>query len=256
MGRRSDANPRHARCRVRPQDFGQLKSPAPKSRNDRISIFKIYEKGTHEILLGEDDKHLDFRVSVLHQTRTVSAESAPYLVVSTVVHCHNRLGRIYIRLIAPFHRLIVQSNMRRAARAGWPVLSRPRQAKPRCRHAAMTSRAGGLVILIAAFYFIYAALGSYVRQSQAHDSFIPIGATVVEASVRSRGSTAATQGESFSPRIVYRYNVGGKTYQGDRYFFAGDGWRDAASAEAVVARSTRREARCTCMWTRPIPRRP
>jgi hypothetical protein len=104
---------------------GQLKSPSAGSRNDkRISIFKIYERGTHEILLGEDDKHLDFRVSVLHQTRTVSAESAPFLVVSTVVHCHNLLGRTYIRLIAPFHRLIIQSSLRRAARAGWPALSR------------------------------------------------------------------------------------------------------------------------------------
>ena len=102
----------------------QLKSPSAGSSNDkRISIFKIYEKGTREILLGEDDKHLDFRVSVLHQTRTVSSESAPYLVVSTVVHCHNLLGRTYIRLIAPFHRLVVQSFMRRAARVGWPVLS-------------------------------------------------------------------------------------------------------------------------------------
>lgn len=102
---------------------GQLKSPSARSRNDRISIFRIYEKDTHEILLGEDDRHLDFRVSVLHQTRTFSAESAPYLVVSTVVHCHNLLGRTYIRLIAPFHRLIIQSSLRRAARAGWPVPS-------------------------------------------------------------------------------------------------------------------------------------
>lgn len=95
---------------------------------------------------------------------------------------------------------------------------------------------GGFVILIAAFFFTYAALGSYVRQSKAHSSFIPVGATVVEASVQSRGSTTAAHGESFSPRIVYRYNVGGKAYQSDRYFFAGDGWRDAASAQAVVAR--------------------
>jgi hypothetical protein len=104
---------------------GQLKSSSAGSRSDkRISIFKIYETNENEIVLGEDDKHLNFRVSVLHQTRTVSAESAPYLVVSTVVHCHNLLGRTYILLIAPFHRLIVQSNMRRAARAGWPVISR------------------------------------------------------------------------------------------------------------------------------------
>lgn len=87
----------------------------------RIYIFKIYETSTHEILLGEDDRHLDFRLSVLHQTRTDAAESAPYLVVSTVVHCHNRLGRLYILLIAPFHRMVVRSGLQRAARAGWPT---------------------------------------------------------------------------------------------------------------------------------------
>ncbi|MBT2323159.1 DUF3592 domain-containing protein [Variovorax paradoxus] len=95
---------------------------------------------------------------------------------------------------------------------------------------------GGLVILLAVFYFTCAALGAFLRQSQAHASFIPVGAMVVEASVVSSGSAAAAHGESFSPRIVYRYSVGGKAYQGDRYFFAGDGWRDAASAQAVVAR--------------------
>jgi hypothetical protein len=42
------------------------------------------------------------------------------LTLSTVVHCHNALGRTYIRVIAPFHRLIVKSCLRRAARTGWP----------------------------------------------------------------------------------------------------------------------------------------
>jgi hypothetical protein len=103
----------------------QLQAPAASSvvsgSDKRIHIFKVYETSTHEILLGEDDKHLDFRVSVLHQTRTVAAQSASYVTVSTVVHCHNRLGRLYILLIAPFHRLIVQSSLRRAARVGWPI---------------------------------------------------------------------------------------------------------------------------------------
>ena len=97
----------------------QLKEPAAGS-DKRVGIFKVYEIGSHEVLLGEDDKHLDFRVSVLHQTRTLGAQSIRSLTVSTVVHCHNRLGRMYILLIAPFHRLIVQSSLRRAARVGWP----------------------------------------------------------------------------------------------------------------------------------------
>src|SRR5262249_55572186 len=42
------------------------------------------------------------------------------LTVSTVVHCHNLLGRAYIMVIAPFHHLVVRASLRRAARVGWP----------------------------------------------------------------------------------------------------------------------------------------
>jgi len=85
----------------------------------RLSIFKIYSTTPTEVVFGEDDKHLDFRLSVL-----CSGHSSPgakrHLTMSTVVHCHNRLGRLYIFLIAPFHRLVVQSSLRSAARVGWP----------------------------------------------------------------------------------------------------------------------------------------
>jgi hypothetical protein len=97
----------------------QLASLGSGSGANRVGIFKIYSTSATEIVLGEDDKHLDFRLSVL-----CSSEAAPaskrHLVLSTVVHCHNRLGRAYILLIAPFHRLVVQSSLRRAARMGWP----------------------------------------------------------------------------------------------------------------------------------------
>jgi hypothetical protein len=83
----------------------------------RIAFFKIYERRAHEIILGENDKHLDFRLSVLYR----EVDGAPQVVVSTVVHCHNLLGRNYIRLIAPFHRMVVRSDLRRAAQAGWPM---------------------------------------------------------------------------------------------------------------------------------------
>lgn len=92
---------------------------AAENKAERINIFRIYSAGQTEILLGEDDTHLDFRVSVL-----CSAPQARHgqhrLTLSTVVHCHNRFGRAYIRVIAPFHRMIVQSSLRRAARVGWP----------------------------------------------------------------------------------------------------------------------------------------
>lgn len=85
----------------------------------RVGIFKVYGKSAAEIVLGEDDSHLDFRVSVLCEP-LASAHGTRRLVVTTVVHCHNALGRIYLFLIAPFHRLVVQASLRRAARIGWP----------------------------------------------------------------------------------------------------------------------------------------
>lgn len=96
-----------------------LTSLGAKATSSRVGLFKIYSSGASEIVMGEDDKHLDFRVSVLCADEAPSA-SERRLVVSTVVHCHNRLGRLYILLIAPFHRLVVQSSLRRAARLGWP----------------------------------------------------------------------------------------------------------------------------------------
>jgi hypothetical protein len=103
----------------------QLQDPARAGHHPRIGIFRIYETRPHEIVLGEDDKHLDFRLSVLHETVVAADGGAQQVVLSTVVQCHNRLGRFYILLIAPFHRAIVQAVLRRAARTGWPMALRP-----------------------------------------------------------------------------------------------------------------------------------
>ena len=69
-------------------------------------------------MLGEDDRHLDFRASLL--LRPCEAESGTELVATTVVHCHNVLGRAYLMVIRPFHHLVVRSNLRRARDHGWP----------------------------------------------------------------------------------------------------------------------------------------
>lgn len=85
---------------------------------DSTSIFRVYGKSETEIVLGEDDKHLDFRLSFLH-TPALSPTLGGQLTVSTVVHCHNLLGRAYIFVIAPSHRQVVKASLRRAAHIGW-----------------------------------------------------------------------------------------------------------------------------------------
>ncbi|MFO1161844.1 MAG: DUF2867 domain-containing protein [Reyranellaceae bacterium] len=76
---------------------------------DRIDFFPVLSCSKNEIILGADDRHLDFRLSLL---RRPAAQGMPVLVATTVVHCHNRLGRWYLATIMPFHRLIVQSSLR------------------------------------------------------------------------------------------------------------------------------------------------
>lgn len=88
----------------------------------RISIFKVYSTSETEIVLGENDKHLDFRVSILC-TPGSPPNVGNQLTLSTVVHCHNRLGRAYLSVIAPFHRQVVKASLRRAANVGWPKAS-------------------------------------------------------------------------------------------------------------------------------------
>ncbi len=97
----------------------RLETLSDEADGERIAFFRVYSRSEFEIVLGEDDRHLDFRLSVLR-----SPDSSPtvggQLTVSTVVHCHNLLGRAYIWVIAPFHRLVVKASLRRAAQIGWP----------------------------------------------------------------------------------------------------------------------------------------
>ncbi|MES2321477.1 MAG: DUF2867 domain-containing protein [Pseudomonadota bacterium] len=88
----------------------------------RVGIFKVYSVNDTEIVMGEDDKHLDFRVSLLCSNGP-APDSARQLPLSTVVHCHNLLGRTYLLVIAPFHRMVVKASLRRAALIGWPASS-------------------------------------------------------------------------------------------------------------------------------------
>ena len=88
------------------------------AKDDRLSIFRVFERHEDEIILGEDDTHLDFRVSVLVQP--ASGDRPRRLIVTTLVFYNRLLGRAYLGLIAPFHRLVVRASLDRAQKLGWP----------------------------------------------------------------------------------------------------------------------------------------
>lgn len=77
----------------------------------------------HEVIPGADDRHRVSRVSVLRTEHGAPGERRAILTLPTVVRCHNRLGRVYLLVIAPFHRRFVRSGLRRAACRGWPMLA-------------------------------------------------------------------------------------------------------------------------------------
>jgi Protein of unknown function (DUF2867) len=65
---------------------------------DRVGIFTLFEQHSDELLLGDRDRHLDVTLSV-HQTGGV-------VTLTTVVHVHGLLGRLYMLPVAPMHHLI------------------------------------------------------------------------------------------------------------------------------------------------------
>jgi len=96
------------------KDVGAMKvaTRAPDSYQvgDRLGIFSIFGKTEKELLLGIDDRHLNVRVSVLKSERN----GLPNYVVSTVVHVHNLLGRLYMVPVGRVHPFVARSMMRRA----------------------------------------------------------------------------------------------------------------------------------------------
>lgn len=100
----------------------ELRASAAPEGAGHIDFFRVLSATDREIIVGENDRHLDFRASVkLRKT----ADGADELIATTAVRCHNPLGRLYLRLITPFHKFIVLSNLNRAAERGWAVSESP-----------------------------------------------------------------------------------------------------------------------------------
>ena len=79
---------------------------------EQIGFFKFYDITENEIVMGEDDKHLNFRVSLFLEQDDITDPHLKKLTISTVVNYNNWFGRLYFLPVRPFHQLIVPSMMR------------------------------------------------------------------------------------------------------------------------------------------------
>ena len=90
--------------------FG-LRTGTLKERTDGSDFVRmtVIHRNENEIVMGDDDKHLYYRLSVMKRHTKPLTEIA----LTTVVRFHNNWGRIYFAFIRPFHKIIVKSILRR-----------------------------------------------------------------------------------------------------------------------------------------------
>lgn len=74
-----------------------------------VGFFKIYTLQENEVILGADDKHLNFRVSIL-----IDQSAIHNIKVTTLVEYNNKMGKWYMAIVAPFHRIVVKYMVKQA----------------------------------------------------------------------------------------------------------------------------------------------
>jgi hypothetical protein len=78
---------------------------------EKFGMFPVISRDQTRTVLGFDDKHLDFRI-ILDVVPQSASETK--LTLSTAVRTHNILGRAYLAIVMPFHKIIVPTMLRSA----------------------------------------------------------------------------------------------------------------------------------------------
>ena len=78
---------------------------------DMIGVFPVVSETPDRLIAGFNDRHLNFRVVI----DVTAPGGARQVTATTLVKTHNWLGRRYLAIIMPFHRLIVPALLRQVA---------------------------------------------------------------------------------------------------------------------------------------------
>ncbi|PRB87178.1 hypothetical protein CQ022_05290 [Chryseobacterium culicis] len=78
---------------------------------ERLGLFQVLDKTHNEIVLGEDDRHLNFRISLLID-KTSKEGNQNSFTISTTVKFHNWWGVLYFLPVRPFHKLMVPAMLK------------------------------------------------------------------------------------------------------------------------------------------------
>jgi hypothetical protein len=77
---------------------------------EKIGPWPIFFLGADELIAGRDNKHMDFRLSIMK----IRDDRGLSVVVSTLCMVHNAFGRLYLAAVIPFHKFGLRKLMVRA----------------------------------------------------------------------------------------------------------------------------------------------
>jgi len=75
------------------------------NKGDQLGQLTVFDINPNELVFGMDDKHLDFRGSLLLEH---TKDDMLNVTILTVVSCNNWFGRFYFSLIKPLHKVIMK----------------------------------------------------------------------------------------------------------------------------------------------------
>ena len=80
---------------------------------EKIGPWPIFFLGSDELIAGRNNKHMDFRVSIMK----VHDGTGSSVVVSTICMVHNRFGQYYLSTVIPVHKFGLRRLMESALAA-------------------------------------------------------------------------------------------------------------------------------------------
>lgn len=83
------------------------------SKIEKVGFFPLLSETPERVVAGFNDSHLDFRVVI----DIAPAGHGQCVTATTIVLMHNWIGRTYLSIIKPFHRMVVRSMLKQVEQA-------------------------------------------------------------------------------------------------------------------------------------------
>jgi len=75
----------------------------------KAGYFTVIDRNENEIVMAENDKHLNFRTAVMKKKSELDCS----IYLTTIVRFNNIWGKLYFLPVKPFHQIIIKSLLKR-----------------------------------------------------------------------------------------------------------------------------------------------